>query len=161
MSSWNTSYVLLAVRNRQKVCSQQLLKRDIHRILGWLKGSLDQALSRMISLTDYLISLTCFSVNSSFEISEKLRVGLPSSRTTNRTEKKTARPHLKRLFSVKKKKKNTAFKISCRSNNDRRQNNYQIERLNDALFVTPITMAWIWESLFNYSLFTWFIDTSR
>ena len=61
----------------------------------------------------------------------------------------------------KKKKKNTAFKISCRSNNDRRQNNYQIERLNDALFVTPITMAWIWESLFNYSLFTWFIDTSR
>ena len=37
------------------------------------------------------------------------------------------------------KKKNTAFKISCRSNNDRRQNNYQIERLNDALFFTPIT----------------------
>ena len=70
-----------------KVCSQQLLKRDIHRILGWLKGSLDPALSRMISLTDYLISLTCFSVNSSFEISEKLRVGLPSSRTTNRTGK--------------------------------------------------------------------------
>ena len=70
-----------------KVCSQQLLKRDIHRILGWLKGSLDPALSRMISPTDYLISLTCFSVNSSFEISEKLPVGLPSSRTTNRTGK--------------------------------------------------------------------------
>ena len=128
-----------------KVCSQQLLKRDIHRILGWLKGSLDPALSRMISPTDYLISLTCFSVNSSFEISEKLQVGLPSSRTTNRTGKNSqASP-----YAVVQREKNTAFKISCRSNNDRRQNNYQIERLNDALFVTPITMAWIRESLFN------------
>ena len=57
----------------------------------------------MMSPTDYLISLTCFSVNSSFEISEKLPVGLPSSRTTNRTGKKKPRPHLRQLFSVKKK----------------------------------------------------------
>ena len=63
----------------------------------------------MISLTDYLISLTCFSVNSSFEISEKLRVGLPSSRTGKNTGlEKIARPHLKRLFSAKK--KNTALR---------------------------------------------------